>query len=193
MTSAGATSTTSAGAASSFFDPVGGRGHRRQAGLLLPVIRDKDRLHRRQRRARRRHHHTDVVDRQGLLRLVEPPLEHMPGIFLPRAVGSQPRDHIAHAFAALLAGKDRLVRAQRRVDIHGDLLTVGFLLRGEEIGQVVESLVDRRIGREEAPLCGHDLEDLLGQGALLGIALEGKLVAHDRCSSAWTSSRRSSR
>ena len=104
------------------------RRDRRQAGLLLPVIRDKHRLDRGQRRASGRHHHADIVDRQRVLRLVQPVLEHMRVLFLARPIDAQARDHIDHVVLALFAGEHGVVLAQRGVDLLHHLGAVGLAL-----------------------------------------------------------------
>src|SRR5262249_35582057 len=82
---------------------------------------------------------------------------------------------------------------QRGVDLLPHVRRIGLALGDEEIGQISERLANRRIGGEERALCSHNPKNLLGQLALAGVAAKRRLVAHDRCSSASTSSRNISR
>src|SRR5262249_345672 len=151
--------------------------------------RNKHRLDSRERRPRGRNNHADIIHGKWVIRLVKAVPKHVGGIFLPWAVGAEPGDHIDHVAVALLAPEDRLILLQRVIHLFPDIRWVSLALSGEEIGQVAESLTDRRISGEERALCSHNAENLLGQHTLASIARKRRQITHDRCSSASTSSR----
>src|SRR5262245_17447286 len=110
-------------------------------------------------------------------------------IFLPRTIGPKPRDHVDNVAVVLLASENRLILTQCGVDLLPNSRWVAFALRGKEIGQVAKRLANRRVCGKERALRPHNAKNLLGQLALAGVAGKLRLIAHDRCSSANTSSR----